>query len=248
MFKYFIALFKIGFYLIFVYPKVVYYDKHADKIPYEKRYKLGMKIFNKLNYGFNCVYDVKGVENIPEGNNIVFTPNHQAVLDPLLLTVANKPICIIAKKETRKMPYVGRVANILGAIFMDRNDMRQSLQVMKQASSYLEKGERAMLIFLEGTRAKDENFTMGEFKPGGLKPAFVNHSAIVPVAINGYYRVLTKKWPKPGYHIQVSFLKPLYYEDYKDENTISLAPKLKAMVEEEVLKLQANDKGNIKKL
>ena len=247
MFKYFIALFKIGFYLIFAYPKVVYYDRHKDKIPYEKRRKFAVKVLNKLNYGFNCVYEVKGLENIPEGNNIVFTPNHQAVLDPLCMTLVDKPITIIAKKETRDMPYVGRVANIWGSLFMDREDMRQSLQIMKQCSNELANGSN-MLIFLEGTRSKDENFKMGEFKPGGLKPAFQNHSTIVPVALNGYYRVLSKKFPKPGFHIQVTFLKPIPYEEYKDENTISLAPKLEKIVEEEVIKLQANDKGHIKKI
>lgn len=235
MFKYFVLFFKIGIYFIFAYPKLLIYSLLKNHISYERRYKFSLRILKMLSWGFGCKYEIKGLENVPEGNNLVFCPNHQAVLDPLIVTLfKDKRFLIIAKQESSKYPYVGRVAKLMDVLFLDREDFRKSLLTMKEASKILSNGDKNMLIFLEGTRSKNENFKMNDFKPGGLKPAFENHSTIIPIAMTGYYRLLTTKNNKLTYKIQIEFLKPITYEDYKDKTTIEVAESMNKLVSERV--------------
>ena len=67
------------------------------------------------------------------------------------------------------------------AYMMDRNDIRQSLQVIVNVTNEVKNG-RNYLIFPEGTRSKMGN-EMLEFKGGSFKAATKAKCPIVPVAL-----------------------------------------------------------------
>ncbi|MDY4787692.1 MAG: lysophospholipid acyltransferase family protein [Bacilli bacterium] len=238
--KYFRLFFTIGLYLLVIYPKIFVYSVFKKKISYEKRYSFAIKILKKLTKALHVKYDVRGLENIPSGNNIVFCPNHQAVLDPCILELIDKKAFIIAKMETRRYPYVGKIANMIDSLFLDREDIRKSFLTIKEASERLSNNDTNFLIFLEGTRSKNENMKMNDFKPGGLRPAFENHSTIVPVALCGYYKLLSTKIQQKQYLVEVEFLKPLTYDDYKDKTTVEVAKQIHDDIQEKVTLMMKN--------
>jgi 1-acyl-sn-glycerol-3-phosphate acyltransferase len=150
---------------------------------------------------------VEGLENLPEGP-VVFIGNHQGNFDiPILLSFIDKPKAFIAKIETLKLPFVSSWMRQMRCVFMDRNDIRQSITAINQGVQYLKEGY-SLVIFPEGTRSG--SIEMGEFKAGSFKLATKSGVPIVPIAINGSYNIMGKKSliVKPA-EVSVKILKPI---------------------------------------
>lgn len=132
---------------------------------------------------------IKGKENLPEGNAL-YVMNHQSNLDPLvLLAFFPRKVSYVAKKEIEKFPIVASWMHKMECLFMDREDVRQSLGVIKQAQNCLERG-LDMGIFPEGTRSLDGQLL--PFKAGSIKMAIKAKKQIVPVAIQGTMNIMKK--------------------------------------------------------
>ena len=151
---------------------------------------------------------VRGAENIPQGRAVMFTPNHQGDYDiPLMLLYLDRPHGIVAKIETKKIPMVRTWMELLDCIFLDRKNPRQAVEAMREAEEMLERGE-SVIVFPEGTRSKGD--AMGEFKAGAFKMACKAGAPVVPVAIDGSYRVMEANGGrmKPA-HVNITILPPV---------------------------------------
>ena len=119
------------------------------------------------------------------------------------------------------------------ALMIDREDIKQSMQVILQVIKEVKEG-RNYLIFAEGTRNKDEN-RPHEFKGGSFKAATKSRCPIVPVALIDSYKAFdTRSIEKMV--VQVHFLEPMYYDEYKDMKTTELALEVKTRIEETIKK------------
>ena len=103
---------------------------------------------------------------------------------------------------------------------MDRDNLKQSMEVMLAVTKEVKNG-RNYLIFPEGTRSKNGNQIL-EFHSGSFKCAMKAKCPIVPVALIDCYKVLDQKGRKPV-TVQLHYLPAIYYEEYKDMNTVELA-------------------------
>ena len=103
---------------------------------------------------------------------------------------------------------------------LDRNDVRQALQIINNVANEVQNG-RNYLIFAEGTRSKNGN-RVGEFKGGSFKSATKAKCPIVPVALIDSFKPFDTKSIK-HVKVQVHFLKPLYYNEYKEMRTTQIA-------------------------
>ena len=151
---------------------------------------------------------VKGQENIPKGRAVVFTPNHQGDYDiPLMLMYLDEPHALVAKIETRKIPLVRTWMKLLDCVFIDRKNPRQAVTAMKEAGALLARGE-SVIVFPEGTRSKGD--AMGEFKHGAFKMAFAAGAPVVPVVIDGSYKIMEANHNLmcPG-HVTMTVLPPI---------------------------------------
>ena len=113
------------------------------------------------------------------------------------------------------------------AYMIDREDVRQAMQVIINVTREVKKG-RNYLIFAEGTRSKNGNH-VGTFKGGSFKSATKAQCPIVPVALIDSFKPFDTNSIKPV-TVQVHFLEPLYYDDYKDMKTTQIA----ALVQERI--------------
>jgi 1-acyl-sn-glycerol-3-phosphate acyltransferase len=132
--------------------------------------------------------EVSGLENLPAGGGILFVSNHQGAFDiPLLLGYVPGLKGFVSKKENRRLPIVGTWMKLLHCIFIDRKDLRQSAKAIARGVGDLQAG-RSLIVFPEGTRSKSG--AMKRFKDGSFKLATRSGAAIVPLTIDGSYRLL----------------------------------------------------------
>lgn len=132
---------------------------------------------------------IEDAERIPEGG-VILVANHQSLVDiPLLVTVFPREVRFIAKRELGRIPLFGRAMRASGHLFVDREDPRDAVHMMRQASALLAKG-RALVVFPEGTRSDDGS--IGEFRPGAFHIAWKTGFPLVPVYLDGGRRALPK--------------------------------------------------------
>ena len=132
--------------------------------------------------------NVYGIENFPEDKNILFVSNHQSNFDILLL-LAYLPVpkAFVAKVELEKLPFINQWMKRIHCLFMDRNDIKQSAQIIIEGIKQLKSGIN-MVIFPEGTRSKTGK--LGEFKGGSFKLATKSKCPIVPLTIDGTRNIM----------------------------------------------------------
>ena len=218
----------------FMWCKLCYYAAHVDKYPEITRYKLLKYIVKRANKGGNVTIEAYGKENIPKEGGFMFFPNHQGLYDVLAIVDAcPRPFSVVAKKEVANVPLLKQTFKCMKAYMIDREDIRQSMQVIMDVTEEVKKG-RNYLIFAEGTRNKDEN-RPHEFKGGSFKAATKSRCPIVPVALIDSYKAFdTRSIEKMV--VQVHFLEPMYYDEYKDMKTTELALEVKTRIEETIKK------------
>ncbi len=212
--------------------QLCHYAKHTEEIPEDKKYALLKKITVHANKGGRVKIDVHGQENIPREENFVFFPNHQGLFDVLsIIEASDRPFSVVAKIEVKNIFFLKQVFAIMKAKFMDRDDVRQSLKVILSVTDEVKAG-RNFLIFPEGTRSKNGNHP-GDFKGGSFKCAMNARCPIVPVAMLNSYQAFDTNSIHPV-TVQVHFLEPLYYEDYKDMKSTEIAKIVRARIVERI--------------
>ena len=134
---------------------------------------------------------------------------------------------VVIKKYLKDIFLLQLVFHIIVAYALDREDVRQAMQVIINVTKEVKKG-RNYLIFAEGTRSKNGN-RVGTFKGGSFKSATKAQCPIVPVALIDSFKPFDTNTIK-RVTVQVHFLEPIYYEDYKDIKTTEIA----AVVQERI--------------
>ncbi|URZ15548.1 lysophospholipid acyltransferase family protein [Clostridium felsineum] len=165
--------------------------------------------------------NVKGIENIPK-DTCVFISNHQSNVDFLaIMGTIDKQIGFIAKKEILKIKVVSGWMRMMHCVFIDRNDIRKSLMAINEGVDNLKKGY-SMAIFPEGTRSKSSN--MSEFKKGSLKLATKANAIVVPIAIDGGYKLFEEVNGKlRSGVVNMSILEPINIAELDKEQKANIS-------------------------
>ena len=212
--------------------KLCWYAAHTDDYPEEKIYAFLRLIDEHAIEGGNIHIDVHGAENIPKEKGFMFFPNHQGLFDVLaIIRACPVPFSVVAKKEVGEIPFLKQVFACMKAFIIDREDLKQSMQVIVNVIREVKAG-RNYLIFPEGTRSKNGNHP-GPFKGGSFKTATKTKCPIVPVALINSFVPFDRNTIRPV-TVQVHFLKPLEYEDYKEMKTTEIAALVEKQIQETI--------------
>lgn len=159
---------------------------------------------------------VKGEENINKNTSYVFVANHQGYYDIFSTYGYMKhDFKWMMKKSLGKIWLVGYTCKKMGHIFVDRSSPSAVRRTIETAEKQLRDG-MSIVVFPEGART----FTgkMGPFKKGAYQLALEFHLPLVPVTIDGSFKVMprTRFLPRPG-HITLTIHKPIAPPDTEAE-------------------------------
>jgi 1-acyl-sn-glycerol-3-phosphate acyltransferase len=121
---------------------------------------------------------VHGEARAPERARLVVA-NHRTPLDiiPLILLFGGH---FLANHKTRKAPVIGGAAELVGTIFVDRDDRRSGANAIRQMKRYLEE-KRTVIVFPEGTTHGGDE--VRPFQRGAFLAAKGLDAEVVPVGI-----------------------------------------------------------------
>ena len=146
---------------------------------------------------------------------------------------APKPFAFVIKKEAKNVILLKQAIQATGSLPMDREDLRQSMQVINQVAKEVQQG-RNYIIFAEGTRSKMGNKLL-EFKGGSFKAAQKAKCPIVPCALINSFVPFDENSVRQV-TVKLLYLKPLYYEEYRHMRSNEIAEEVKRRIEEAIEK------------
>ena len=141
---------------------------------------------------------------------IVCAASHTSLIDIFYFTYRWLP-SFVAKKDIRKMPFIGWFAEVLGAVFVDRHADSETKEGYKDQIRAIahNKESSPVLIFPEGTCTNGRaliTFKRGAFEPGvnvlpvclrydsKLDPSSVGHNSGVPFLFRVMYQWSNQLW------------------------------------------------------
>ena len=212
--------------------KLCHYAKHTDAYPELEKYRHIQYILKRAVKSGNIELMVTGTENIPAQESFLLYSNHQGMFDVLAIAATcDRPLGTVLKKELKDVPFLKQIIACTKSFAMDREDVRQSLTVIQSVIKEVGSG-RNYLIFPEGTRSKNTNELL-EFHNGSFRCATKTKCPVIPVALVDCYKVLDQKGSKPV-TVQIHYLEPIGYDEYKDLNTKELAALVRHRIETKV--------------
>ncbi len=133
---------------------------------------------------------LKGAERLAPNTAYVYLANHASYLDIIALgATIPDDLRFIFKRELTRIPFFGWTLALGPYILIDRADARNAMASIERAARQIGEGA-SVVIFPEGTRTHDGR--LGAFKRGGFMLATKSGVPMVPVAIDGTYRLLSR--------------------------------------------------------
>lgn len=191
---------------------------------------------NFIVNGIGIRINKKGLENIPYGP-CLFVGNHQGLLDvPVIVSSLDRYVGFVAKKEMLKLKILTYWMKQIKCVFMDRENVRAAIKTINEGVDNLKNGY-SMLIFPEGTRSRGEN--LGEFKKGSIKLGIKAGVPIVPIAIDGTYKVREANGGKikPA-DVDLIVCPPIYPKELSKEEQNNLSETIKEIIQKELEKVR----------
>lgn len=216
-----LVLVVVGF-LVLGYPLLVMQNSLGKKDP-AARDKESLKIiqfmFRLLLKLSGVKVTVKGLENIPKDQAVLYVGNHRSYFDILVgYTTVPNLMGFVAKKEMLRYPLLRSWMVNVNCLFLDRQDIKAGLKTILEGIEKVKNGT-SMWIFPEGTRNKNESeLDLMQFKEGSLKIAEKTGCPVIPVAMTRTADIFEKHTPiiKPT-NVTVYYGKPFYIKELEPE-------------------------------
>ncbi len=150
----------------------------------------------------NIIFRIKveGIENVPLNESFIMCANHKSNFDALMIGIS-VPVefSFMAKEEVFKIKPYGRLLRSLNAFPVKRG--KGDIGAIKASMKVLSEGGR-LVIFPEGTRSPKG--AMNEGKGGAVLIAIKSKVNIIPVGIEGSYKLFSKMTVRIGEPIDLS--------------------------------------------
>ncbi len=151
---------------------------------------------------------VRGVEHLVPGQGYVYVSNHASMFDiPAVIAAIPDQIRIVYKRELHWIPLFGWGLKFGSYIAIDRGRSTKAQKSLEEAVRKIRNGE-SVLLYAEGTRTLDGK--LQPFKRGAFHIAVRAGVPVVPLTINGSFRILPKHSISvhPG-HVELILEKPI---------------------------------------
>ena len=192
--------------------------KRSHDFIFGRAHTFAKQLFKLLNVKI----EVSGTENLINKPAII-CQNHTSIMDiPAILNTVKGKSLFCAKSELFRIWIFGKGIEVLGMIKVYKDD-KKTWKVLSDAAKKLKETELDnealtpyLVIFPEGTRTKDKDYKMGEFKRGMFSIAVKHNLPIIPSASYGGLDITPKgAWIFSKGTIYEKVLEPLYPDDYE---------------------------------
>ena len=206
---------------IWMIPKMEYYAKHPEKYSEEFRYEYDKHVIRLMNNRGRIRTDAYGMEHLPEEGGYVMFANHQGKYDALGIMLSHEKPCSVVMDEARSyMPLVKQFIDLVDGKRMKLDDLRQAAGIISEVVREVKKGRKFIIFPSGGYKHRNGNY-VDPFKAGSFKSAMKAKAPIVPVALIDSWKVFDL-WSLRRVRTKVLYLKPLYYEDYKEMSSVEI--------------------------
>jgi 1-acyl-sn-glycerol-3-phosphate acyltransferase len=158
----------------------------------------------------------------------IFVMNHQSMIDiPCAFAALPANIRFVAKEQLKFVPFIGWYIWLTGMVFVDRSNRARALASLERAGERIRQGA-TIIAYPEGTRSADGRIL--PFKKGPFVLALAAKVPIIPVAIEGSWRVSPKDSPwrlRPA-DVRLKVGKPISTADRKPEDRDALIHEVRA--------------------
>ena len=177
--------------------------------------------------------NVLGIERIPKNKPILFVCNHNSLYDFLITFISSSiKIGSMAKKEVIKIPLAKKYMDLIHCTYVNRNSNKESLRALIQTIDNIKAGY-SMCIFPEGTRNKNDETKLLEFKKGFSTIASKSKSLIIPIVIKNSRNIFESHKPFiRKANIQVEFLQCIDINLLDEYNKKDIDNYIKKLIEE----------------
>ncbi|MEK9139160.1 MAG: lysophospholipid acyltransferase family protein [Bacteroidota bacterium] len=174
--------------------------------------------------------NVRGLEKVTRGRSYVYVSNHASMFDiPAVLASVPDQIRILYKKELNWIPIFGWGLKYGSYIAIDRRRGAEAMKSLEEAAKKIRTGASA-LLYAEGTRTLDGK--LQPFKRGAFNLAMKAGVPVVPLTINGSYRLLPKRSivVQPG-EVELVLESPIEIKGAGKEEEMRLMDEVRAAIQ-----------------
>lgn len=187
-------------------------------------------VIERMAPDLGVTFEIIGEENIPsEGTYMVYS-NHQSYADILAMIWLfrnHRQMGYVAKEEWRRYKVLYNAIEYTRSIFLKRGDSREAIKSIKEVSELLNQGF-ALVIFPEGTRSQSHE--MGEFKAGAFKFAEKGKVPILPVTLDGGYKLYEEKKTYQPAHVKITVHPLVHIEEMSKAEQKEAAHQIEAVI------------------
>ena len=176
------------------------------------------EVANTLCFYGRMKVEVSGREKIPSDSRYLMVCNHRSFFDPITTAHAlrDEELVYVSKPGNYRIPIAGKVMHKCGCLSLDRENNREALKTVKQATEYINKDYASVVIYPEGTRSKGEK--LKPFHAGSFKIAQKAGVPVVCVAVRNTEKV-QHNFPFKSTNIYIDILEVIDADFVKNHST-----------------------------
>ena len=177
-------------------------------------------------------YEIYGLEKIPRDEAVMYVCNHRSFFD-IILSYAYMPgpTSYVSKQSIKKIPCVGQWMYFLSCLFLDRDDIKSGLQMIKDCIALIQKGY-SVYIAPEGTRNVEDSLL--PFKEGSFKIATRTNCKIVPICYTNTEKIFESHlpWVRRTKNVTMEFGDPVDITGMERDELKTLGVRLNNIIQE----------------
>ena len=215
--------------------------KYADgDYTEEERYEVAKEVTNEIFSKGHVKSIADGLENLPKEGGYVMFPNHQGKADTLaIIQNHEEPCSVVIDNAVCTNPFLNGFIDLVKGKRLEKDNLRNVITLFKEVEDEIINEQRRYIIFPEGMHDGNGN-NLQEFHTGCMGFLYHAKCPIVPVCLYDTYKVYEVKGTGPV-TCEAHFLKPIYYEEYKDLKKKELADLVKSRINEKLEELKKRE-------
>ena len=197
-----------------------------------EKYQICQDIAKEISKKSQAIVEVTGLNNLPNDDGYLLCPNHQGRFDGLaIIDTHDRALSFLEDYKRSDVSVQTYFTDLTESIRINRENPKLSLEALKIVETYLLEGKN-VCIFPEGIYGDNKN-TLNEFQSGSFHTIKNTKAPIIPVCCydtHKIYNVTLLKKTKCSVH----YLKPIYYDEYKDLSKQEIADLVKSRIQEKL--------------